>query len=279
MVTVDELRTQLKDLGVDEEVVESTKGKANLVKLLEEINIKTETNLEEFDFEKLNTVEEVVEEEEVEEKDISYISPEWNDYVLSQFSENELVDGCPNVHGLRRVTEMLLGPVVRSVGTVVNNYTCNYIIMIQWNRDYNGFSGMGDYGVREFSGVASAHPENTDHPYSMYLEANAETRAEVRALRKALRIQTIAAEEVKREHVKQEQETTGFDDTNISTTQIAFIKNKTKDLKINMELFVQTIGKTGVEGLTKEEAAGLIKDLNKYQTNHEPIPENLKEDK
>ena len=42
----------------------------------------------------------------------SMTSPEWNEYVLSLFEENELIDGNPLVAGLRRVAEVVLGPIV-----------------------------------------------------------------------------------------------------------------------------------------------------------------------
>ena len=43
-----------------------------------------------------------------------YLSPEWDAYVMSQFEPNELIDGYPNVAGLRRVAELLLGPILES---------------------------------------------------------------------------------------------------------------------------------------------------------------------
>ena len=46
-------------------------------------------------------------------------SPEWNDYVLGLFAENELYDGRPLCAGLRRVAELLLGRIVISRPTQV----------------------------------------------------------------------------------------------------------------------------------------------------------------
>ena len=39
-------------------------------------------------------------------------SPEWNDYVMALFEENELIEGRPIAAGLRRISEMVLGPIV-----------------------------------------------------------------------------------------------------------------------------------------------------------------------
>ena len=49
----------------------------------------------------------------------SVTSPEWNDYVLSLFEENELYDGRPLCAGLRRVAELLLGEIVSSKPTQI----------------------------------------------------------------------------------------------------------------------------------------------------------------
>ena len=41
-------------------------------------------------------------------------SPDWNEYVMELFEENELIDGMPLSAGLRRVSELVLGPVKSS---------------------------------------------------------------------------------------------------------------------------------------------------------------------
>jgi len=42
------------------------------------------------------------------------LSPEWNDYVLTLFSDKELIDGNPLTAGLRRVAELLVGEIISS---------------------------------------------------------------------------------------------------------------------------------------------------------------------
>ena len=41
----------------------------------------------------------------------SMLSPEWHDYAMTLFEEDELMNGHPLVTGLRRVSEIVLGPM------------------------------------------------------------------------------------------------------------------------------------------------------------------------
>jgi len=275
MISVGEIREELLTLGISEDVINTTKGKSNLMSLLEKAKNKLSENLEEFDFEKLETQTDQAEEKGVDGiPDVSYLSEDWDDYVMKHFLPKELDKGNPNVHGLRRVTEVLLGPIVTSVGT--GNTVCNYIVEILWNRDFEGKSGIGDFSrTRRFSGIASATESNTDAPYSEYLEAMAETRAEVRALRKALRIKTPAAEETKNEHITQEEKIEP-NNNSISSTQSSFLINNCDRLGIDYVKFVATIDNKKIEELTSDEAASLIKEINMYQQQRKELPEELK---
>ncbi len=275
MISVGEIREELITLGISEDIINTTKGKSNLISLLEKAKNKLSENLEEFDFEKLETQTDQAEEKEVDDiPDVSYLSEDWDDYVMKHFLPKELDKGNPNVHGLRRVTEVLLGPIVTSVGT--GDKVCNYIVEILRNRDFEGKSGIGDFSrTRRFSGIASATESNTDAPYSEYLEAMAETRAEVRALRKALRIKTPAAEETKNEHVTQEEKIEP-NNNSISSTQSSFLINNCDRLGIDYVKFVATIDNKKIEELSSDEAASLIKEINMYQQQRKELPEELK---
>ena len=119
------------------------------------------------------------------------LSPEWNDYVMGLFTETEMVDGNPLVHGLRRVSEMLLGQIVFSGPTQV--------FPVQRD-DHHGratviFTVEFSNGIR-YSEVADSWEGNTDDTFCAYAVAIASTRAEARALRKALKIRAVAAEEL-----------------------------------------------------------------------------------
>ena len=116
---------------------------------------------------------------------------EWNDYVLSLFDEKELYDGRPLCAGLRRVAELLLGRMVISRPTQVFPPTEGDSIgraTVIWEVVFEDGS--------VFSDVADCWEGNTDDTFCVFNTATAATRAEGRALRKALRLKTVAAEEM-----------------------------------------------------------------------------------
>lgn len=123
--------------------------------------------------------------------------PRWVDFVLGQFDpETELADGQPTTDGLRRVAELLLGPIVRGAARVVqsptpqNNFhaVAEYTIVIQPHD--------GGYEL-QYTDAADVYEGNTDAAFRRFAVATACTRAEGRALRKALKLRrVVAAEEV-----------------------------------------------------------------------------------
>jgi hypothetical protein len=101
--------------------------------------------------------------------------PEWSDFVMSHFTPNELdPQGCPKVHGLRRVSRKLLGPVLYSGANVVKAtefvpglenvgqlqpVTVEYTLKILMVRECP--TGMDGYEVT-YKDVADAYFANTD---------------------------------------------------------------------------------------------------------------------
>ncbi len=75
--------------------------------LFEGVELATPSNTD-------TSIKDVIEGDEIKPTD-----PEWNDYVLSHFQENEMFDGRPLCAGLRRVAEQLLGRVVSSRPTQI----------------------------------------------------------------------------------------------------------------------------------------------------------------
>lgn len=277
MVTVKELRDQLiNEFGLSEEEVEQIKGKTALQETLESLSENVSTN---DIFETLEESSAVIV-ENTDDEVPSYNSSEWSDYVMTQFTDDELIDGNPNINGLRRVTNELLGEIIKSVPTSVvpcmNGIICSYQIEIVWELTPDGDKGLGDYGIKVFGGVADANEDNTDRPYSNYLSAMAETRAEVRALRKALRLKGIAHEEITKTDKEEQVVTWDSREGNITPQQISLLKNKCDTLKIDIYAFTNFHKGKDLEKLSQEEAASLCQDINQYQTKHKEIPEEIK---
>ncbi len=123
---------------------------------------------------------------------VSVTDIEWNDYVMGHFSEKELFDGRPLCAGLRRVAELLLGKIVSSKPTQVFPPS-------NTGEEIGRATGVWEVIFEDmsvFSDVADAWEGNTDDTFCVFNTATAATRAEGRALRKALRLKTVAAEEM-----------------------------------------------------------------------------------
>lgn len=119
----------------------------------------------------------------------SCTDPEWHDYVMGHFENNEQIEGRPLVAGLRRVAELLIGRITFSGPTQIfppqNDRTIRSTVV--WTTTFEDGSS--------FSDVADVWEGNTDDAFCAFSTATAATRAEARSLRKALRIRGVAAEE------------------------------------------------------------------------------------
>jgi hypothetical protein len=220
----------------------------------------------------------------------AYGSEDWNDYVMSKFHARELFDGNPTCAGLRRVAEEILGTIVVSRPSNVwpatdpngpGRATVVFEVVIDW---------MNSGQLRTYSDVADCWHGNTDDLFCAHPVATASTRAEGRALRKALKVKCLAAEELARKDVASivrqtvEKSLTPTDgewheDDAVSGPQINFIDSKCKALNINVMEFIN-LGEeeyTSINQVTKDTAKKMIKVLNEYQNKSKQIPEELSE--
>jgi hypothetical protein len=209
----------------------------------------------------------------------SVTDPGWNDYVMSKFIDKELYDGNPLVHGLRRVAELVIGSIVRSGPTQV---------FPPQRDDHHGratvvFTVEFENGM-VYSEVADCWEGNTDDMFCAYAIATASTRAEGRALRKALRIRAVAAEEMTKKDTakivrelsaKKEVSDGGYDDSSrMSDAQHNFIDVKCKQLGVNGALLFTTVFNVdNNRKITKKVASDIIDTLNEYQRDKTTIPE------
>jgi hypothetical protein len=221
------------------------------------------------------------------------LSPEWHDYVMSQFLDSELIEingeRYPNCYGLRRVVEVLIGQIVESkpvnlivspdsTGANPGRVTCVYEVTV---RDYD--SGQ----LKKYGDVAEVFSLNCDDLFLAYPAATAVTRAEGRCLRKLLKVRCVAAEELTRnknvgEAVKAVIKSSPTDgayqeEDPISGAQIKLLTNKCKEMSIDVMKFINMGEKdySRLEDVRKKTAINMIKLLNDYQNNSKPIPANI----
>jgi hypothetical protein len=230
------------------------------------------------------------------------LSPEWNDYVMKQFRESELIEingnKYPTCYGLRRVVRLLIGEITFSGVKAVHHVNSNpprtvveYAVAVERN-----FSS-----VIEFSDLASVWQLNTDDLFLGYPDETAATRAEGRCLRKILMLNCVAAEELTRHknvatEVRQNLQTGPTDGSydssgKITDSQLKLLTNKCSQMKIDPLKFVnvkQGFNEGGnvytvcgsrqfnsVGEVSKKEAITMIKLLNNYQNNSQEIPKEV----
>lgn len=210
----------------------------------------------------------------------SMLSTEWHDYAMTLFHESEMIDGHPLVAGLRRVAEVVLGPIVFSGPTQV--------FPVQ-REDHHGratviFTVEFANGIK-YAEVADSWEGNTDDMFCAFAVAIASTRAEARALRKALKIKGVAAEELTKKDTakivrdisstKASSEGEYNDQNRMSDAQYNFIDVKCKQLNINGQKLFKKFNVDSGRKVSKKVASDLIDALNDYQRDKNSIPQEL----
>lgn len=209
--------------------------------------------------------------------------PKWNDYVLGFFEDNEMFDGRPLCAGLRRVAELLLGRIVSSKPTQIFAPTSGDEIgraTVVWEVVFQDGSA--------FSDVADAWEGNTDDMFQVFVTATAATRAEGRALRKALRLKTVAAEEMTSKDTAKiakdiskkkglDVSTSEYDSSGTMTgPQSNFIDGKSRQLNVDAKKVLKEVANVvDVSKTTKKQASDVIETLNKYQQDKSSVPSDV----
>lgn len=274
-MTVNDIRqTLIKDYGLDTELVDNTKGKSAIVDLLTK-TINKDTGESTMEDNILDTDFEVVQANEAEkEEDIppTLSDPGWHDYVMEQFVKEELLDGNPTVDGLRRVAQKMLG-MIKSIETKIlqipdpgNERRATAVVTITFE-DGSSFDGAGD-----------VYWGNTDETFRNYPVSVAETRAEGRALKKALGLRKInAAEEI----AKNVDKTLGasdesVDDGLITQLQLQFIDLMCQKSRLDINISKLLEHLSLKPPLTYKNALDINVILSEFQNKSKVIPEEIK---
>jgi len=207
-----------------------------------------------------------------------YGSPEWQAYILSLFNPDEQINGFPRCFGLRRVAQLVLGPIIDSRATVVSvipteksrAVTVNYEVTFDWTLNREVWVNPNiPYApsLRTFGGMADCI-EDEKTPWGKNPAATAETKAMSRALKTALCINILSAEE----------KLSGYDEkmeeaqptVKITDQLIGFINAKANALKLDLTVVMKDlnwIAGRPLKELSQTEGTELFKVLNSYQQN------------
>ncbi len=199
--------------------------------------------------------------------------PEWHDYVMGHFVEDEMINGKPNSAGLRRVFELLIGiptsittRVIQSPNTSNDNHA-----VVEVNVSYYDKSSAS-YLLTTISDAADVFIGNTAEPFYRHSVATASTIAESRCYRKALRLRVISADEDSQPKGEQaeiqniiEQNTQNITPAQRRSIEVLSSKLGIKHIdKLLVVIFGQDSNKN-LDNLSKDEAMTVLRQLNKYQ--------------
>lgn len=234
-------------------------------------------------------IDDMVDEEEViNNTTINVINPrpgdaDWEEFVLSKLTEREIDDnGRPSTAGLRRIAPSLLGRIIDSGPIKVNNpcqdndHRATVIYEITYlNKYYDAEFDDELERIIKVREVSDAWEHNIDgddfkkHPTSI-----ASTRAEGRALRKALLLSVAVKEEISTETYVPASSQEG----KITTTQKNTIINLCKRKNIDVQKLIEWGKNKDIEEVTKEKAVQIIKFLND-QAKIDKAPKHIFNDK
>lgn len=204
----------------------------------------------------------------------------WTDYVLSQLSDDEKINGNPTTDGLRRIFETILNCTILHINTDVVQTPSpenEKRATVVYRMDYilNDGSVHEDLKHRSVTGAADVYWGNCDKIYRNHPVAVAETRAEGRALRKGLRLRKVVAAEELAENTDDHPDKDSV--SKISTNQINFIDVLSKRLNINVIALIKNlaIDSSSIYNISHEDAIKIIRELSRLQQDVSSIGENL----
>lgn len=197
-------------------------------------------------------------------------SIEWTEYVLGLLNEDEKINGNPTTDGLRRIFEIALDcdllestSETPQVPSQDNDKRATVIHRLAFYLKDPSVCQESKY--RAVSGAADVYWGNCDKIYRNHPIAVAETRAEGRALRRALKLRkVVAAEEIAQEI---EDNIDGNTVNKITSNQINFMDVLAKRLNINTLSLIKHLAmdSTNIYNISYDNAVAIIKKLSEYQ--------------
>jgi hypothetical protein len=218
-------------------------------------------------------------ENETPEKTIPSINDVlWTEYVLGLLSEDEKIKGNPTTDGLRRIFEIALNcTVVGAQSTVVQapspDNEKRATVTHQLDFILNDESLPTEFKYRSVSGAADVYWGNCDKIYRNHPVAVAETRAEGRALRRALKLRKVVAAEEMADEIEDHPDQNSAQ--KITNNQINFIDVIAQRLNINVSELLKSKGFDNIYNIMHEDGVEIIRLLSKYQQDTNQIDNTL----
>jgi hypothetical protein len=195
---------------------------------------------------------------------------EWTDHVLSFLSDDEKIAGNPTTDGLRRIFETALNcTITESTSEVVqtpdisNEKRATVVHSLAFF--LNDIHEDSAIKYRSVSGAADVYWGNCDKIYRNHPVAVAETRAEGRALRRALKLRkVVAAEELAKDIEDHPDHDTV---TKITNNQLNFMDVLAKRLDINMTKLLEKLALPvdNLYNISYTDAVNVVTQLTQYQ--------------
>lgn len=231
---------------------------------------------------KVRKEEVVTAQEETKQDKVCINDIGWTDHVLSFLSDDEKISGNPTTDGLRRIFEIVMNcTVIEAISDVVqapspeNEKRATVVHTIRYLLK-DDQSDHSEFKYRTVTGSADVYWGNCDKVYRNHPVAVAETRAEGRALRRALKLRKVVAAE---ELVENIEDDISNDSVNkISSNQLNFLDVMAKRLNINIAGLCNKLSLDGknIKKLLHDDGVRLIRELSRYQQEIDSIPEDIK---
>ena len=219
-------------------------------------------------------------EDAIQEDVVVNVSPnsiEWTEHVLNLLAEDEKIKGNPTTDGLRRIFEIALNcTLIESTSSVVqspcpqNEKRATVVHSLTYFLNDN--TTPEEIKYRSVSGAADVYWGNCDKVYRNHPVAVAETRAEGRALRRALKLRKVISAEEMVEEVEDHPDHNTVQ--KITHNQINFMDVVAQRLNVDvLKLFkLHNLQNNNIYDTLHEDAVNLIRVLSKYQQNIDDIP-------
>ena len=213
---------------------------------------------------------EALKDEQENSKVYTDADPEWSEYVLDNLHDTELREGNPTVDGLRRVTEKVYGEIIESRSDVLELPSRGKRCTIKHTLKIRKY---GTDAIITVDGCVDVRYDKVPYPFNDHLVATADTSAEGKALRRALKLRVVTAEEIN----NSAEDDVMASEENITDQQILAINKMSKRLDINVVNLIKEVctGIKSINSVSNLQGRMILASVSEYQRKPESIKKKL----